>query len=76
MRRAVLEFLLDNLVWLMLIVVLFLPSVNDTKRWIRLGALSFQPAEEAGIPRSMFPPDRNLKMVRPILMRKIAILQR
>ncbi len=32
---------------LMLIVVLFLPSVNDTKRWIRLGALSFQPAEAA-----------------------------
>jgi cell division protein FtsW len=32
---------------LLLIVVLFLPSVNDTRRWIRLGQLSFQPAELA-----------------------------
>jgi cell division protein FtsW len=32
---------------LLLIVVLFLKPVNDTHRWIRLGALSFQPAELA-----------------------------
>jgi cell division protein FtsW len=32
---------------LLLIVVMFLPPVNDTRRWIRLGALSFQPAELA-----------------------------
>lgn len=30
---------------LLLIVALFLPPVNETRRWIRLGALSFQPAE-------------------------------
>jgi cell division protein FtsW len=34
---------------LLLIVVLFLPAVNGTHRWIRLGALSFQPAELAKI---------------------------
>jgi cell division protein FtsW len=32
---------------LLLIGVLFLPAVNSTHRWIRLGALSFQPAELA-----------------------------
>src|SRR6185436_13668185 len=32
---------------LLLIVVLFLSPVNDTRRWIRLGQLSFQPAELA-----------------------------
>jgi cell division protein FtsW len=32
---------------LCLIVVLFLEPVNDTHRWIRAGALSFQPAELA-----------------------------
>ncbi len=32
---------------LLLIAVLFLKPVNETHRWIRLGALSFQPAELA-----------------------------
>ncbi len=32
---------------LLLISVLFLPGVNETRRWLRLGALSFQPAELA-----------------------------
>lgn len=32
---------------LLLIVVLFLAPVNETRRWIRLGPLSFQPAELA-----------------------------
>jgi len=32
---------------LLLIAVLFLAPVNETHRWIRLGALSFQPAELA-----------------------------
>ncbi|HEY7513566.1 MAG TPA: putative lipid II flippase FtsW [Vicinamibacteria bacterium] len=31
----------------LLILVLFLPPVNDVHRWIRLGTLSFQPAELA-----------------------------
>jgi cell division protein FtsW len=37
------------LVWttLLLILVLFLHPVNDTHRWLRLGGLSFQPAELA-----------------------------
>jgi cell division protein FtsW len=34
---------------LLLIVVLFLRPVNDTHRWIRAGALSFQPAELAKV---------------------------
>ena len=35
------------LIWttLLLILVLFLHPVNDTHRWLRLGGLSFQPAE-------------------------------
>jgi cell division protein FtsW len=32
---------------LLLVVVLFLRPVNETHRWIRMGALSFQPAELA-----------------------------
>jgi cell division protein FtsW len=39
---------------LLLIVVLFLPSVNGTHRWIRLGALSFQPAELAKLSIVLF----------------------
>ncbi len=39
---------------LLLIVVLFLPSVNGTHRWIRLGALSFQPAELAKLSMVLF----------------------
>jgi cell division protein FtsW len=31
----------------LLIVVLFLPALNESHRWIRLGALSFQPSELA-----------------------------
>ncbi len=37
-----------------LIVVLFLKPVNDTHRWIRLGALSFQPAELAKLAVVLF----------------------
>ena len=32
---------------LLLIAALFLPAVNDTHRWIRMGSLSLQPAEVA-----------------------------
>jgi cell division protein FtsW len=32
---------------LLLIAALFMPAVNDTHRWLRLGAMSFQPAELA-----------------------------
>jgi len=38
----------------LLIVVLFLAPVNDTHRWIRLGALSFQPAELAKLSIVLF----------------------
>jgi cell division protein FtsW len=39
---------------LLLIVVLFLPAVNGTHRWIRAGALSFQPAELAKLAIVLF----------------------
>jgi cell division protein FtsW len=39
---------------LLLIVVLFLKPVNDTHRWIRAGALSFQPAELAKLSIVLF----------------------
>ncbi|HET7746687.1 MAG TPA: putative lipid II flippase FtsW [Vicinamibacteria bacterium] len=38
----------------LLIVVLFLPAVNDTHRWIRFGALSLQPAEVAKLTTVLF----------------------
>jgi cell division protein FtsW len=39
---------------LLLIVVLFLKPVNDAHRWIRLGELSFQPAELAKLALVLF----------------------
>jgi cell division protein FtsW len=39
---------------LLLVIVLFLPPVNDTHRWIRFGALSFQPAELAKVSLILF----------------------
>ena len=39
---------------LLLIAVLFLRPVNDTHRWIRLGELSFQPAELAKLSAILF----------------------
>lgn len=39
---------------LLLILVLFLRPVNDTHRWIRLGSLSFQPAEAAKLSLILF----------------------
>jgi cell division protein FtsW len=39
---------------LLLVAVLFMPAVNDTHRWIRLGALSFQPAELAKLAVVLF----------------------
>jgi len=39
---------------LLLILVLFLPPVNDVHRWVRLGVLSFQPAEPAKLAVILF----------------------
>jgi cell division protein FtsW len=47
LRRPALVYSLLIASTLLLIAVLFLRPVNDTHRWIRLGALSFQPAELA-----------------------------
>ena len=47
LRRPALVYSLLVASTLLLILVLFLRPVNDTHRWIRAGALSFQPAELA-----------------------------
>ena len=39
---------------LMLIAVLFSPTLNETHRWLRLGALSFQPSELAKLAIVLF----------------------
>jgi cell division protein FtsW len=47
LRRPVVVYPLLIVATLLLIGVLFLKPVNETHRWIRFGALSFQPAELA-----------------------------
>jgi cell division protein FtsW len=47
LRQPAVVYAAIGLTTLLLIVVLFLRPVNDAHRWIRLGALSFQPAEMA-----------------------------
>jgi cell division protein FtsW len=47
LRRPQVVYSLLAFSTLLLIAVLFLRPVNDTHRWIRFGALSFQPAELA-----------------------------
>ena len=49
LRRPAVVYTLLGASTLLLIVVLFLAPVNDTHRWIRMGALSFQPAELAKV---------------------------
>lgn len=39
---------------LLLIAALFMPAVNETHRWLRLGAMSFQPAELAKLAIILF----------------------
>ena len=47
LRRPPVVYTLLTVSTLLLIAVLFLPAVNGSHRWIRLGPLSFQPAELA-----------------------------
>ena len=47
LRRPGVVYSLLLVATLLLVAVLFLKPVNETHRWIRLGALSFQPAELA-----------------------------
>jgi cell division protein FtsW len=54
LRRPALVYSLAVVATLFLIVVLFLKPVNETHRWIRAGALSFQPAELAKIAVVLF----------------------
>ncbi len=54
LRRPAVVYSLLVASTLLLILVLFLRPVNDTHRWIRLGALSFQPAELAKIALVVF----------------------
>ncbi len=54
LRRPAVVYSVVAVATLCLIVVLFLNSVNETHRWIRLGALSFQPAELAKLAVVLF----------------------
>lgn len=47
LRRPAVVYSLLAVSTILLVAVLFLRPVNETHRWIRLGALSFQPAELA-----------------------------
>jgi len=54
LRRPAVVYSVAMVATLALILVLFLKPVNETHRWIRLGALSFQPAELAKIAVVLF----------------------
>jgi cell division protein FtsW len=54
LRQPVVVYPLLAVSALLLIVVLFLPAVNGTHRWIRLGSLSFQPSELAKLSLFVF----------------------
>jgi len=54
LRRPAVVYGLIAASTLLLITVLFLRPVNETHRWIRLGALSFQPAELAKLSMILF----------------------
>lgn len=54
LRRPGLVYLAVGSSTLLLIVVLFVRPVNDVHRWLRLGALSFQPAELAKLAMVLF----------------------
>ena len=44
LREPSLVYAVVGFTTLLLILVLFMPAVNETHRWLRLGALSFQPS--------------------------------
>jgi cell division protein FtsW len=54
LRRPAVVYSLVIASTLLLIAVFFLPPVNDVHRWIRLGGLSFQPAELAKLAIILF----------------------
>ncbi len=54
LRQPVVVYSVVIAATLLLILVLFLPSVNDVNRWIRIGSLSFQPAELAKLAIILF----------------------
>ncbi len=54
LRQPTVVYALLGVTTLLLVVVLFLPSVNETHRWVRLGALSFQPSEMAKLAIVLF----------------------
>jgi cell division protein FtsW len=54
LRRPAVVYGLAGLSTLLLIVVLFMRPVNDVHRWLRVGPLSFQPAELAKLSVILF----------------------
>ncbi len=54
LRQPVVVYSVVGVTTVLLIVVLFLPTLNETHRWLRLGALSFQPSELAKLAVVLF----------------------
>jgi cell division protein FtsW len=54
LRRPGVVYLVVGTATVLLILVLFVRPVNDVHRWLRLGALSFQPAELAKLAMVLF----------------------
>ena len=54
LRRPGIVYAVVGATTLLLILVLFLRPINDAHRWLRLGALSFQPAELAKLAVVLF----------------------
>jgi cell division protein FtsW len=54
LRRPGIVYLAVGTATVLLILVLFVRPVNDVHRWLRLGALSFQPAELAKLAMVLF----------------------
>ncbi len=54
LRQAAIVYPAVIVTTLLLITALFMPAVNDTHRWLRFGAMSFQPAELAKLTIILF----------------------
>jgi len=54
LNRPEVIYAVSTVATLLLVVVLFLPPVNDVRRWIRVAGLSFQPSELAKVVTILF----------------------
>src|SRR5688500_3754821 len=54
LRQPAVVYSMVGVTTVLLVAVLFTPTVNDTHRWLRLGSLSLQPAELAKLSAILF----------------------